>query len=214
MIPNVWACTKCHGADLGGTLMADDRLMGTIPAANLTSGRGGIARSYTDANWISAIRHGVKPNSRGEAFMYDYATMSDRDLGALIAYLKQIPPVDSDYPALRFGPIAAVAPAVGLFTPAAELIDHSALRPADVVPAPRQSMADIYFPFALSVITRASPATWRNGNRKDVAFHTLRTGALPNGRQLGAAMPLTTYGEINDTELAALWIYLRNPARQ
>ena len=209
----VWACTKCHGADLSGTLMAGDPFVGTIPAANLTSGRGGIARSYTDADWIRAIRHGVKPNSRGEAFMYDYATMSDRDLGALIAYLKQIPPVDSDYPALRFGPIAAVAPAVGLFTPAAELIDHSALRPADVVP----SATAEYGRYLFSLCTECHSASLA-GNvakwKQEDFVRALRTGALPNGRQLGAAMPLTTYGEINDTELAALWIYLRNPARQ
>jgi hypothetical protein len=38
--------------------------------------------------------------------------VSDQELGALIAYLKQVPPVDSDYPAMRVGPLAAVALAV------------------------------------------------------------------------------------------------------
>ena len=66
-------------------LLADDPFLGTIPASNLTSGKGGIAKSYSDADWIRAIRHGVKPDSRVEILMYDYSTMSDRDLGALIA---------------------------------------------------------------------------------------------------------------------------------
>jgi mono/diheme cytochrome c family protein len=83
----VWACTKCHGENLSGTLLADDPFLGTIPASNLTSGKGGITQSYTDADWIRAIRHGVKPDGRVQVFMYDYSTMSDRDLGALLAYL-------------------------------------------------------------------------------------------------------------------------------
>src|SRR5512136_1017867 len=80
----IWGCTKCHGEDLRGMLLADDPFLGTIPASNLTFGNGGIARSYTDADWIRAIRHGVKPNGPVEVFMYDYySTMSDRDLSAL-----------------------------------------------------------------------------------------------------------------------------------
>ena len=67
----VWACTKCHGENLSGMLLADDPFLGTIPASNLTFGNGGIARSYTDADWIRAIRHGVKPDGRVEIFMYD-----------------------------------------------------------------------------------------------------------------------------------------------
>ncbi len=106
------ACEECHGADLSGKLLADVPIVGTIPASNLTSGKGGIARSYTDADWIRAIRHDVRPDGRSEFFMYDYSALSDQDLGALIAYLKQIPPVDSDYPAMHVGLLAAVVLAV------------------------------------------------------------------------------------------------------
>ncbi len=115
----VRGCAECHGADLSGRLLLNDPIMGTVPASNLTSGKGGIGRSYNNADWIRAIRHGVKPDGRIEVLMYeDYSTMSDRDLGALIAYLKQIPPVESDYPAAHFGPLSAIAAAAGLFTSA------------------------------------------------------------------------------------------------
>ena len=40
----VWACTKCHGADLSGTLLADVPFVGTIPASNLTSGQRGYCQ--------------------------------------------------------------------------------------------------------------------------------------------------------------------------
>jgi mono/diheme cytochrome c family protein len=108
----IWACTKCHGEDLSGTLLADDPILGTIPASNLTSGNGGIANTYADTDWIRAIRHGVKPDSRVEIFMYNYSTMSDQDLGDLIAYLKQIPPVDSRYPDMQLRPIVPIVPAI------------------------------------------------------------------------------------------------------
>jgi mono/diheme cytochrome c family protein len=77
----VWGCAKCHGDNLGGMMLANDPFIGAIPASNLTAGKGGIAGSYTDADWTRAIRHGVKPDGRVEVFMYDYySTMSDQDL--------------------------------------------------------------------------------------------------------------------------------------
>ena len=95
----IWACTKCHGEDLGGKLFTRDPIGGTIPtlgsisASNLTSGKGGVGKYYTDVDWIRSIRHGVKPNNKPEIFMYP-AAMSDQDLGDLIAYIKHIPPID------------------------------------------------------------------------------------------------------------------------
>lgn len=203
----VWACTKCHGENLGGMLLADDPFLGTIAASNLTNGKGGIAKSYTTADWVRAIRHGVKPNGRVEIFMYDYySTMSDRDLTDLIAYLKQIPPVDSGYPSIRFGPIMAAAPAVGLFTPAAELIDHDAPRPADPVPS-----ATIEYGQYLSVLCAECHSKNLGGKlgkwKGEDFIRALRTGVLLNGKKLSAAMPLKIYGEMNDMELDALWFY-------
>jgi len=83
----IWGCTKCHGEDLSGSLLTNDAILGKIPAANLTAGKGGIGGSYSDTDWVRAIRHGVKPDGRGEAFMNNYSTLSDRDLGELIAGL-------------------------------------------------------------------------------------------------------------------------------
>lgn len=206
-IATVWACTKCHGENLSGMLLADDPFLGTIPASNLTSGKGGIASLYTEADWVRAIRHSVKPVGQVEIFMYDYfSTMRDQDLGDLIAYLKQIRPADSDYPALHIGPIVAAAPAVGLFTPAAERIDHNVLRPADPVPG-----ATIEYGGYLSAICsqchgESIPNKLENWTQEDFirAFHT---GVLPSGKQLGKTMSSKTFRELNDMELTALWLY-------
>jgi mono/diheme cytochrome c family protein len=115
-----WDCAECHGKDLSGKLFVDAPIIGTFSAPNLTSGEGGIGSSYTDIDWVRAIRHGVKPSGRVEIFMDGYSTMSDHDLGDLITYLKQISPVDSNYPAINYGAIFPIAPALGLFIPSVE----------------------------------------------------------------------------------------------
>ncbi|HLO29391.1 MAG TPA: hypothetical protein VK249_09665 [Anaerolineales bacterium] len=206
----LWACTKCHGDDLSGKLISNDSFSGTIPATNLTSGNGGIANSYTDVDWIRAIRHGVKPNSRAEILMNNYSTISDQDLGDLLAYLKQLPPVDSDQPEMSFGVMVPITTALGLWIPAAETIDHAAPRPAEPVPG-----ATIEYGRYLSVLctechrAKNIGVALKDWSQEDFirAFHT---GVLPDGKQLNRAMPLKTFGEMNDAESTALWLYFHS----
>ena len=62
-------CGDCHGADFGSKVMIDDAAMGRLWASNLTRGRGGIAATYTDADWVRTLLHGVKPDGRTVVFM-------------------------------------------------------------------------------------------------------------------------------------------------
>lgn len=214
-IATVWACTKCHGTDLSGTLITNDPidgsipLMGTVPTSNLTSGEGGIAKSYTDADWVRAIRHGVKPDGQVEIMMFDYSTMSDQDLGDLIAYLKQIPPVDTNYPEIHYGPVIPIAPAIGIFAPVAESIDHNARHQTNPIPG-----ATIEYGKYLSAICAGC-----HGNSitrivgkwdREEFILALNSGVLPDGSQLGPTMSSKTFREMNDTELAALWLYFQS----
>ena len=205
----VWGCTTCHGADLSGMLLTNDPILGTIPASNLTAGKGGIGNSYTDTDWVRAIRHGIKPNSQVEIFMNDYSILSDQDLGDLIAYLKQIQPVNSELRALHLGPVAPLAPAIGFLTPPAELINHSEQRPADPV-------AGATIEYGRYMFTICSECHGNNlannleGWTQGDFIQVVRTGVLPNGRQLPGAMTPKTFGEMNDTELTALWLYLQS----
>ncbi|MFT3895982.1 MAG: c-type cytochrome [Anaerolineales bacterium] len=202
-----WSCTYCHGDDLSGKLIEDNSFMGTIPATNLTSGEGGIGESYTDIDWIRAIRHGVKPDGRGEIMMGNYYTMSDQDLSDLIAYLKQIPPVDSYLPAMRIGTVLPLAPAIGYLVPAAEQIDHNAPHPMDPLPD-----ATVEYGSYLSTICmgcHSSNLTSKfEGWSQDEFVRMMQTGVSPNGEQLGAGMPL--YAEMHETELTALWLYFQS----
>ena len=125
-------CQECHGADLGGRLLVDNLQSGRLAAPNLTSGRGGTG-DWSDADWERAIRHGVRRNGRPLLFMpaEAFAPMSDKDLAALVGYLRTVPPVDRELSSPRVGPVART---LFLFTAfplvSAELIDHSARPPA------------------------------------------------------------------------------------
>jgi mono/diheme cytochrome c family protein len=213
-IATIWTCSRCHGEDLSGSVITNDPLagivplLGTIPASNLTSGKGGIASSYTDTDWVRAIRHGVLPDGHVATLMYDYSRMSNQDLGDLIAYLKQIPRIDTNYPEMAYGPILPVLSNIGLLTPAAEKINHSAPRPADPTPG-----ATVEYGAYLSAICNAchgnSIGYTVNKWAQAEFVSTFQTGVLSNGRQFGPTMSSNTFREMTDTELTALWLYFR-----
>jgi mono/diheme cytochrome c family protein len=92
------SCAECHGDNLAGTPFFNDAPIAYIPATNLTSGAGGIGSTYSDIDYVRAIQHGVSPDGKpliimpSEAYWY----FSDEDLGAVIAYLKSSPAMDSN----------------------------------------------------------------------------------------------------------------------
>jgi mono/diheme cytochrome c family protein len=211
-IATIWGCTGCHGKDLSGIVITKDPLagivplLGTIPASNLTAGKGGIATSYTDTDWVRAIRHGVMPDGHVEVLTFDYSTMSDQDLGDLIAYLKQLPPVDTNTSELDYGPIVTIFSAVGLFTPAAGRIDHNAPRPVDS--APRASVEYGRYLSAICTACHGNSIGYAVTRWEQEEFvHTFQTGVLPDGKPFGPTMSSNTFREMTDTELDALWLY-------
>src|SRR5688572_603406 len=100
-------CQECHGNDLSGK--SDFSIPGllTIPTPNLTSGEGGVGSFYTDEDWIRAVRHGVGHDGRALWIMpsENFSHLSDEDTGALIAYLKSLPAVDSNLPERKLEPV-------------------------------------------------------------------------------------------------------------
>ena len=104
----VTKCVECHGEDLGGTAFIDDPAFGHIHASNLTNGRGGVGSAYSDQELVRAIRHGVKRDGRGAIIMpsESFTYLSDGDLSSIIAWVRSMPPVDREWPAQRYGPVA------------------------------------------------------------------------------------------------------------
>ncbi len=224
-------CVDCHGADLGGAKVVDDPAMGRLYGPNLTRGRGGLRAGYGDADYERAIRHGVGGDGRGLFLMpsTDYVQFSTQDMGDLIAYLKSVAPVDRDTVPLKVGPVARALMLAGKIQLSAAVINHSAVKPAEVIPGVtvdygrymaagctgchganfsggRIDIGPPDWPPAANLTPHASGrlAKWDEAD----FIRALRESRRPDGSELNPVMP-RAFANLNDTELKALWAYLR-----
>ncbi|MFQ5859420.1 MAG: cytochrome c [Anaerolineae bacterium] len=231
-------CQACHGDNLGGDVIDDEPLISTITAPNLTSGRGGVGVTYSDADYVRAIRHGVNPEGRGLLLMHSdiFHNLSQEDLGAVIAYVKSVPPADNELPKTRAEPLGRILVALGVFDSEtmplipAELIDHS----APFVEMPPQGATAEYGRYLVSItlcrmchgsdlrggppIEEGSPPGPNivalgaaDGWSEEQFISTIRTGVTPYGKSLNTEfMPWDIFMKMTDEELKALWLYLQS----
>jgi mono/diheme cytochrome c family protein len=232
LVEAVVACGECHGEGLRGRAFFDDPAIGTVVSANLTGGEGGIADTYSDEDWIRAVRHGIDPAGKPLLVMpaQRFQNMSTADLGAVLAYLKTVPPVDNVPSDTELTPLTYILIALGQFDDSipAETINHD----ASLSVAPSEGTTQAYGEYLVSV------ATCRDCHGKELAsgqagpgepigpnltpsgelgrwtqsdfFQLMRTGQTPAGRQIQEFMPWRYYGKMTDTELAAIWLYLQS----
>lgn len=232
-VATVRGCVECHGSNLGGKLFIDEAPVGVLYASNLTSGRGGIGQTYSDADLITAIRHGVRPTGKPLLFMpsQEFNVLSDEDVVALVSYIRSLPAVDNELPASRVGPLGRLLYATGQFPLVpAELIDHDAPRAA-APPAGPTAEYGAYLAtgclgchghdFAGGKIAGTPPdfppaanltpdgATGIGEWTEDEFITTLRTGKRPDGTELRPEMPWQLTAQFEEYELQALWRYLQ-----
>lgn len=127
-------CTDCHGTDgAGRTLVDKDGLK--IAGPHISNGPGSVTARYAVADWVRSIRHGVAPGGRPLLMMpsQDYNRLTDADLGALVAYLKQLPPTGGGAAVLQLPLPMRVLYGFGAIPDAASMIDHH-LPPEKQVP--------------------------------------------------------------------------------
>jgi len=226
-------CGFCHTKTLSGQFDTVPGLI-TLSFPNLTAGAGGIGGTNTDEDWVSAIRHGVGHDGRGLILMPSrlFYSISDEDLGALIAYLKSVPPVDNELPRTAPGPLGRVMLALGQLpseatAPDVTVIDHDGPRP--VTPQPGVTLEYGEY-LAHTCIVCHGPHFNGGTIRTDAEYlapnltpggelhfwseedfmRTLRTGVTPSGHQLKKAMPWKYFGQMTDDELKAVWMYLQS----
>jgi mono/diheme cytochrome c family protein len=225
---------------MSGKVLFDESGIATVYASNLTSGRGGRGAVYTDVDFVRAIRHGVNREGRGILVMHSdaYHGLGAEDLGAIVAYLKSLPPVDNEVPEPRATPIGKIMIALGLFDSdvipliPAERIDHD----APLAPAPRREISAAYGHYVVSlalctlchgadlgggppvepgappspnIAAYAASGTWT----EEQFVATLRTGVTPYGKRIDPeVMPWEHYARMSDDELAAIWQYMASLA--
>ena len=227
---NVSGCVFCHAPDLGGHVLPEGELPpgSTLAASNLTPGRGGIGGTYTDEDWVRAMLHGVGPDGRPLLFMpsHDYH-FTARDLGALIAYLKTLPPVDRELPEPQIGLLVRALSYQDFPLIPAEKIDHDAPRLSTAPPPDELSLVergerlvgagactgchlDDFTggggpPPGAPNITPAALAGWSDAD----FIRLIRERRKPDGTELLPQMPAAVYAGMSDQELQAIWAYLQ-----
>lgn len=227
-------CQGCHGENLSGIEnWFSAGPLGTIDSVNLTSGEGGIGDEFTAEDYIRSLRHGINREGKPIFMPAVLATshLSDQDLGAIIAYLNTVPPVDHKTHGQNFTPLAKVMLGAGMLGDLpAEVVSHDTQ-----VTAPESGVSVEYGeylvnindcrvchgqelaggPFPDPTIIRISPNLTPGGElgfwTEEQFVNTIRTGVTPRGYGLNPKlMPWKDYALFYDDELKAIWLYLQS----
>jgi mono/diheme cytochrome c family protein len=228
---NIKGCTDCHGADLSGRIFIDDPKLVMLPAPNLTRGKGGIASNYSVEDWVRALRHGINRDGRSLYIMpsYEYVALTEKDLGAIIAYCEQLPPIDNELPEKRLGILGRVLTdlrKVDLLV--AEQIDHNQPLLDDIEVEVSEAYGEYLavsctgchrpnfkgggpiapgFPHVPDITSTSRVSQWS----EDQFFTLLRTGFNPDGKQVAnEEMPWEMTKHYTDVEIKALFVYLKS----
>jgi mono/diheme cytochrome c family protein len=228
-------CTDCHAGNGGGRAFIDDGGL-YAKAPNITPGPGNVVASYRAQDWVRTIRHGVKPDGRPLFIMpsEDYNRLTDGDLGALVAYVKQLPPVAGEGLVAKIPPLVKTLYAAGVIRDAAEKIDHR-LPPTASVGEDGSAAHGAYvangcigchgahlsggrIPGAPPAWPPAANLTPGEGSAMaryasvDQFVAMLRSGKRPDGSAVSGVMPFGSLRELNDTEAKALYAHLKRLA--
>lgn len=237
-VAQIHFCQECHMGDFSGTVKYTLPGLLTIPTPNLTSGAGGVGSVYTDEDWVRALRHGVGYDGRALWIMpsASFSRLSDEDLGDLIAYVRSQPPVDHQLPARTIAPLGRMMLALNMIPPVAvDQIDHTAAHPVTVPSDPTAEYGQYLVmstciechgvelngaPFGPPGNEKPTPNLTPGGElvgwSEEDFVTAMRTGHTPSGHQLnGEEMPWPYFGQMTDTEIEAVWLYLQAlPARE
>lgn len=227
-------CMDCHGADGAGHVVIDDKKSGLfVRSPNITSGGASPTRAYTDTDWVRTLRHGVKPSGQPLLIMpsEDYARMTDEDVGALVAYVRGLPPATMGAAGFSEFPLPIKAAYLfGAIKDAAEKIDHAAPPPqsvADNLLARGEYIAQgcagchgqhfsggkipgtpPAWPPAANLTSAPDGAMSRYSSAEQ--FKSMfRTGKRPDGSAVSEVMPFKALAYMNDSEIDALFAFLK-----
>lgn len=117
----------CHGTAVEGGVFFEQPGLGRLVAPDLTR----IAATHTDAELERVIRQGVRQNGRSTVGMPSsmFYHLTDEDLGAIIAFLRSLPPSNGPLTEIRLGPLARIGVVLKKYEPQVAMIDRSIARP-------------------------------------------------------------------------------------
>lgn len=232
-LTTIRGCRDCHGENMGGMTFIDAQPMATLYGSNLTAGKGGVMGQYTNEALARAIRHGVDEAGNPLLFMpsHEFFHLSDDDVGAIISYLRSLPPVDNEMPENNVGPVGRLLYLTGqLPLLPVELIDHEGAR----MEKPPVGPTAAYGEYLATGCTGCHGAGFSGGKIPgtppewpDAAnltpnpdtglglwteadfFRAMREGKRPDGSDISPFMPWKVTAQMTDVEVAAIWAYLQ-----
>lgn len=117
-LAQVYGCFfACHGEDMEGDVFFENWAVGRIIAPNLTS----AVKTLSNREFEAIVRQGIRPDGRSVLAMpsASFAAMTDRDLAAVLAFIKDYPGQDTDPGRSRIGPLPRLLLILGRFKPPA-----------------------------------------------------------------------------------------------
>ncbi|MDR7269520.1 mono/diheme cytochrome c family protein [Pelomonas saccharophila] len=230
---NSRGCAECHGANGGGHKVIDSGGL-LVVAPHISPGPGSVTAAYRVEDWVRAIRHGLKTDGRPLMIMpsEDYNRLTDTDLGALIAYARQLPAVSGETAVIQLPPPVRVLYGLGLIQDAAAKIDHSLAPPAPVPEGPTVAHGRYVaqmcigchgegygggkipggppdWPAAANLTPGAGSAMAARYAGVDAFVAMMRSGTRPDGSPI-AVMPFQSLAQMNDVDLRGLHAFLQS----
>lgn len=227
-------CTECHGVDGAGREFVNDGKGLVLRGPNITAGPGGVVAAYQPQDWVRTIRHGVKPDGRPAMIMpsEDYNRLTDADLAALVAYVRQLPPAQGGGAVVSLPLHVKALYGFHVLKDAAQKIDHSLPPPPPVAEGLTVEHGAYVAQMCIGCHGAAltggkipgAPPDWPaaanltavpdGGMTRYATFEQfaemMRTGKRPDGSQVSSVMPFLALKELNDTDVGALHVYLRS----
>lgn len=242
LMKSIVACGNCHtpkgpegdipGMELAGMAPFFETPELTANAPNITPDKETGIGNWTDAQIVKAIREGKRPNGSiiGPPMPIGmYRGMSDRDVNAIVAYLRQVKPLRNAIPKSEYrvplppnyGPPVMTVPEVSrddklaygayLAGPAGHCIEcHSPMGPngPDIVHQLGAGGMEFPGPWGVSVSSNITPTALVE--LTDMQIRQMITkGIRPDGSAMLPPMGYAYYAHIKDTDLDAIIAYLR-----
>ena len=209
----------CHGERFEGKVFFDEPGVARLVAPNLTQ----AAARWSDPELARIVRHGVRPNGRSVFSMpaHTFSSLSESDLGAILAFLRHAPPepgLQAELDARWLGRLGLV---LGKYRPEAELIPHDSIRPPKATP--QEPLAHGRY-LARTICTECHGGDLHgaaDGSTPDLRIaaayspqtfaRLLREGVPLDRRQLGlmGRVARGRFRYLTDVEISDLYQYLR-----
>lgn len=221
-------CVECHGTDLAGGVVVEDKIAGSAYGRNITPAR---LKGWTDGEIARTLRHGVDRHNKTLLIMPadDFTYLGEQETLDVIAYLRSVPAVEKPDRISRLGVLPKVAWLFGKIPQAfaVDAVDHATTFPPQPAPGANETWGRYVYQSTCQSCHKADrtggpiiggPPDWPPvanitasalGTWDEAGFiRTLRTGVTPGGATLRLPMIVKYTKHFETRDLKALWAYL------